>query len=65
MEGPIAPATYVAEDDLVSHPWENRPLVQCRGMPGPGSGSGGGLVIGGRGGDREFSVGKTSKGYYI
>jgi hypothetical protein len=27
---------YVAEDGLVSHQWEERPL----GMPGPGSGSG-------------------------
>jgi hypothetical protein len=26
MEGPIAPATYVAEDGLVGHQWEERPL---------------------------------------
>jgi hypothetical protein len=28
MEGLIAPATYVAEDGLVGHKWEERPLVQ-------------------------------------
>ncbi|KRY94964.1 hypothetical protein T4B_4070 [Trichinella pseudospiralis] len=27
MEGPMAPAAYVAEDGLVSHQWEERPLV--------------------------------------
>ena len=27
MEGPMAPATYVAEDGLVRHQWEERPLV--------------------------------------
>jgi hypothetical protein len=26
MEGPMAPATYVAEDGLVGHQWEERPL---------------------------------------
>ena len=26
-EGPTAPATYVTEDDLVRHQWEERPLV--------------------------------------
>ena len=26
MEGPMALATYVAEDDLVGHQWEERPL---------------------------------------
>jgi hypothetical protein len=42
----MAPAAYVAEDGLVGHQWEERPLVpvgsmpQCRGMLGPGSGSG-------------------------
>jgi hypothetical protein len=27
MEGPRAPATYVAEDNLIWHQWEGRPLV--------------------------------------
>jgi hypothetical protein len=27
MEQPIAPATYVAEDSLIGHQWEKRPLV--------------------------------------
>ena len=27
MEGPMAPATYVAEDCLVRRHWEERPLV--------------------------------------
>jgi hypothetical protein len=27
MKGPMAPATYVAEDGLVGHQWEERPLV--------------------------------------
>jgi hypothetical protein len=37
-EGPMAPAIYVAEDSLVGHQWEERPLglrgliPQCRGM---------------------------------
>jgi hypothetical protein len=39
MVGLLAPAAYVAEDGLVSHQWEERPLLQCRGMPGPGIGS--------------------------
>jgi hypothetical protein len=39
-------AAYVAEDGLVGHHWEERPLSykdympQYRGMPGPGSSSG-------------------------
>ena len=39
MEGPIALAAYVAEDYLVEHLWEERPLglrlfdAQCRGVP--------------------------------
>jgi hypothetical protein len=36
----MALAAYVAEDGLVSHQWEERPLVHYRGMPGPGSRSG-------------------------
>jgi hypothetical protein len=39
MKGPMSTATYVAEDDLTDHQWEEKPLVQCRGMPGPGRGS--------------------------
>jgi hypothetical protein len=27
MVGLMAPATYVAEDALISHQWEERPLV--------------------------------------
>ena len=27
MEGPMASAAYVAEDGLVRHQWEERPLV--------------------------------------
>jgi len=40
MDRPMAPATYVAEDGLVGHQWEEKPLVltrldpQCRGMSG-------------------------------
>jgi hypothetical protein len=30
MEGPMAPATHVAEDSLVRHQWEDRPLVLGR-----------------------------------
>ena len=42
----MAPAAYAAEDGLVGHQWEERPLSsegsmpQYRRMPGPGSGSG-------------------------
>jgi hypothetical protein len=42
----MSPAAYVAEDGLVGHQWEERPLScedsmpQYRGMPGPGSRSG-------------------------
>ena len=35
MEGPMAPAAYMAEDSLVGHEWP-----QCRGMPGWEDGSG-------------------------
>jgi len=40
MDRPMAPAAHVAEDGLVGHQWEERPLVlprlgpQCRGMLG-------------------------------
>jgi hypothetical protein len=30
MEGPMAPAAYVAEDGLVGHQWEEKPLVIWR-----------------------------------
>ena len=30
VEGTLAPATYVAEDGLVSYQWEERPLVLWR-----------------------------------
>jgi hypothetical protein len=39
MEGPMAPAAYVAEDGLVGHQWEERTLVVGRldgEMPGQG-----------------------------
>jgi hypothetical protein len=36
----MAPATYVAEDGLAGHQWEEKPLLQCRGMSGQGGGSG-------------------------
>ena len=42
----MALAVYVAEDGLIGHHWEERPLVlqrlyaQYRGMPGPGIRSG-------------------------
>jgi len=38
MDRPMAPASYVAEDGLVGHQWEEKSLVlpnwipQCRGM---------------------------------
>jgi hypothetical protein len=45
MEGLVALAIYIAEDGLVGHQWEERPLKgsmpQYRGMPGPGMGVGG------------------------
>jgi hypothetical protein len=43
----VALAIYVAEDGLVGHQWEERPLflwrlyAQYRWMPGPGMGVGG------------------------
>jgi hypothetical protein len=27
MEGPMAPVAYVAEDDLIWHPWDGMPVV--------------------------------------
>jgi hypothetical protein len=69
MVGLMALAANVAEEGLVGHKWEERPLVllrfyvpQYRGMPGPGSGSG---WVGkqGEGGEyRKFSEGRLGKG---
>jgi hypothetical protein len=60
----MALAAYVAEDGLVGHQWEERPLVlsQYRGMLGPGSGSGWVSEQGVGGRDRGFSGGKLGKG---
>jgi hypothetical protein len=62
----MALAVSVAEDGLVSHQWEERPLScecpQYRGMPGPGSGSG---WVGEQGQGRRdwgFLEGKLGKG---
>ena len=65
-----APAAYVAEDDLVSHQWEEGPwsykgsMPKCRGMPGLGSGSGwvGEWRQGREDRGRGFSNGKPGKG---
>ena len=32
MVGLMAPAAYVAEDGLVGHQWEERPLVLCEAL---------------------------------
>ena len=46
MVGLLTLAVYVAEDGLVRHRWEESPwssegsIIQCRGMPAPGSGNG-------------------------
>jgi hypothetical protein len=75
MEGPMAPSTYVAEDGLLGHQWEERPLVlwrlDARGMPGQRSGSGwvgeqgegdgiGGLGGGNLEGDNIWNVNKEN-----
>ena len=66
MVGLMALSSYVAEDGLVSHQWEERsfegPVPQYRGMPGPGNGIG---WVGGHregGGHRGFSEGKKERG---
>jgi hypothetical protein len=69
MEEPMAPAAFVAEDGLVEHQWEERPLV-LRNLDFPSVGKCqdrearvGGLVKRGRGGwDRGFFKGKPVKG---
>ena len=68
MEGPMAPATWVAEDGLVGHQREERPWthegswLQGRGMAGQGS-RGGWVSEHGEGGwDRGLSEGKWGKG---
>jgi hypothetical protein len=59
---------YVAEDDLVSHQWEEKPwscegsMPQYRGMPGPGSLCVWVVEQGEGRGDRGFSGGKPGKG---
>ena len=65
MAGLMAPAAYVAEDGLVGHqwggggPWSGEGAMhQCKGIPGPESGSGWVGEQGKRGADRGFSVGK-------
>ena len=63
-------AAYVAEDGLVCHQWEERPLVLCRfyalhkyrGMPGPGSRSGWVDKKGEWRGNMGYSEGKLGKG---
>jgi len=47
MRRPMTPAAYVAEDGLVGHQWDEKPLVlpmldppQCKGMSGQGDGKG-------------------------
>jgi hypothetical protein len=60
----VALYLYVAEDGLVSHQWEERPLVlmpQYRGMPGPEMGMGR-LGIRGRGRGQGIFGGETKKG---
>ena len=63
----MAPAAYVVEDDLFINgrrgPWScEGSMLQCRGLPGPGSRCG---WVGEQGkgqGDRGFSKGKLGKG---
>ena len=71
MVGLMASAAYVTEDGLVGHQWEERPLVlwggsmaQCRGMPGPRSGSGsvGEQGDGGGEGEGNFQRGNQERG---
>ena len=63
----MALAAYIAEDGLVDHQCEERPLSfegsmpQFRGMPGPGRGSGWFREYGQGSEHRGFSKGKTGK----
>jgi hypothetical protein len=66
MVGLMAPATYVAEDGLVYHQWEEPwscegSMPQCRGMPGPGSRSGWAGEQGEWGGDGSFQRERPGK----
>ena len=64
----MAQAAYVAEDGLVGHQWEEKPLScegsmsQYRGKPGPGIGRESVCEQGEEGRDRGFSKGKLGKG---
>jgi hypothetical protein len=67
MEGPIAPAAYVAEDGLVdingrSGPWSCEGSLQCSRMPGQGSRSRWVSEQGKDVWDRVLSVRKQGKG---
>jgi hypothetical protein len=62
LEGTMAPATYVAKDDPIGHQKEEKPLVQCRGMPGPGSESEWVSDQGEEGGGGGVSEGTPGKG---
>jgi hypothetical protein len=54
MEGPMAPATYVAEDGLYGHQWEKRSLVLWRECKGGEAGVGGWV----RGGEPSWKQGE-------
>jgi hypothetical protein len=64
----VALAVYVAEDDLICHQWEERPLVLWRlyapvyGTARTRNGSGWVGEQGNGGGDRGFSEGKLEMG---
>ena len=45
MEVPMVPAIYIAEDGLIWHQWEERPLVKAR-FPSVGEGQGGEVGMG-------------------
>ena len=68
MLGIMALAAYVAEDGIVGHQWEERPLVlcgsmpQCKGVSGPGNRSWWVGEQGECGGGRVFLEGKPEKG---
>jgi hypothetical protein len=62
----MAPVALEANNGLVGHHWEERPLMpQCRRMPGQGSGSGCVVEEGYGEWDRGFSKGKPEKGITI